>query len=301
MFKPLLYPGNYPMRDEEFFSRLKYPYLCSPKLDGIRAIIKDNVAYSRKFIALPSYQYQLMFGMPAATQEFDGEFIEGNPSDFDVYNRTQSYVMSENKVTDNPRFYVFDIADEMLKDVSFVERLDIVRELCSDVACVHFVPHVAVANEVELLDYEAAQLQLGYEGIMLRSFDSRYKHGRATVNENIGYKLKRFADDEAVIVDFVEQMHNTNEDTRDELGNAKRSTAKSGLVPAATLGKFICAYGEHFIEIGCGVLTHAKRKYIWENRDKFMGLMIKFRHFPHGKKDLPRFPRFVGFRDKMDL
>jgi DNA ligase-1 len=37
-----------------------------------------------------------------------------------------------------------------------------------------------------------------------------YKFGRSTVRDNILLKVKRFLDDEAVVIDIEEKMHNEN-------------------------------------------------------------------------------------------
>ena len=128
-----------------------------------------------------------------------------------------------------------------------------------------------------------------------------YKQGRGTFREGIIYKLKRFEDSEAVIIGFVEQMTNQNVLEKDELGYAKRSYAKDGLVPANTLGRFIVLWNGIELDIAPGNFNHAQRQEIWNNQDKFINKLLKFRYFNHGIKDKPRFPRAVGFRDEMDI
>ena len=115
------------------------------------------------------------------------------------------------------------------------------------------------------------------------------------------YKLKRFQDAEGVIVDFKEQMVNNNILEKDELGYAKRSAAKDGLVPGDTLGGFILSFNGMEIDVAPGAFSHAQRKLIWEGRESFKGSLLKFRFFAHGIKDKPRFPRAIGFRDEIDL
>ncbi len=46
-FKPML-AGNVNLNE------LIYPVLVSPKFDGVRAVVLDNVVYSRKLIRIPS-------------------------------------------------------------------------------------------------------------------------------------------------------------------------------------------------------------------------------------------------------
>jgi DNA ligase-1 len=299
MFKPLLSPGNDPMKDLSYFQTLKFPLLCSPKLDGIRCIIKEGQAKSRTYKNIPNLMIQDMLeGLP----EFDGELIDGDPTALDVYNKTQSTVMSIDKDATNVRFYVFDYAEEEFKNTPFWNRLGLSEELSKKYEDIVIpVKHKLVTNLKELLQYENEVLELNYEGVMMRDPNGIYKYGRATWNEGIIYKLKRFTDDEAVIIDILEQMTNNNEKERDELGKAKRSTAKAGLSPADTLGKIVVNFNGLQLDIAPGTLNHIERQQIWDNKEEFIGKYIKFRHFAVGVKELPRFPRFVGFRDEMDF
>lgn len=303
MFKTMLAPNNDPMKDPLFFQGLRYPLLCSPKLDGIRCLTKEGVCKSRTFIDLPNLEVQQVFSQ---FQGFDGELMDGNPTDFDVYNRTQSSVMSINKNAAGIKLYVFD--DLLLHpETAFRFRLHTagqrVEAMQSD--RIVFVEHKLLTNYEELLEYEEEQLELGYEGIMMRDPEGRYKYGRGTFKEGLIYKLKRFQDDEGLIVGFVEQTTNTNIQERDAFGRSKRSTSKDGLIPAGTLGKFLVQFKDMIIEVGCGNFNHKQRQEIWDRRlDEFHtdeGRILKFRHFPHGAKDMPRMPRAVGFRDSIDM
>ena len=57
-FKPLLAATIDPKKDADVFSKLKFPLLGSPKLDGIRAMGIDGRLKSRKLLDLPSAQAQ---------------------------------------------------------------------------------------------------------------------------------------------------------------------------------------------------------------------------------------------------
>lgn len=321
MFKPMLAPNNDPAKDPEFFDKLRYPLLCSPKVDGIRCIVKiaevteftstfdrhvvgyKNVCKSRKYIDLPNKHVQRLF---SNYLELDGELILDHANFEGIYNKTQSIVMSIDKAADDIKFQVFDCADPTLADEPFFSRLAHAEELIKEYneefgSNVEILRHDYIENLEQLLEYEMRQLNLGYEGIMMRDPVGRYKYGRGTFNEGLIYKLKRFTDAEAVTVGFKERMHNANEDVRDNLGNAKRSSAKDGLVPAGTLGLIVVDWNGVHLDISTGVLTKDEMKTVWENQDRFLGKLCKFRYFEYGVKELPRFPRFVGWRSTIDL
>lgn len=296
-FKPLLAPGECPSSYTDYFKNLQYPLLCSPKYDGIRCIIKDGHCMSRSGKVLPSIQAQALF---SHLEGLDGELIEGDPTDFDVYNRTQSHVMSAHREGDL-RFFVFDNTSASVLELPFIERFRSI-EICSKKnPNVELIEQIRAQDYDELMNYETTCLRMGFEGIMMRNPDGRYKCGRATYKEGVIYKLKRFSDAEGVIIGIDERMTNTNALETDELGYAKRSSAKEGLVGANTVGRFIVECDGAILEIGTGNFKHDELKAIWDSKEVYIGKILKFRYFAHGVKDKPRFPRAIGLRDKIDL
>jgi len=132
---------------------------------------------------------------------------------------------------------------------------------------------------------------------MLRDPQGEYKHGRSTMRQGHLIKLKRFQDDEALLLDVIEQMKNNNPEFENETGHTERSTRKEGMAGANTLGKLLVDYNGMELEISCGTLKHNERQEIWDNPERYIGAHLTFRHFTHGVKEKPRFPRFVGWRD----
>ena len=302
-FRVMLAPQEDPLSRPDFFKHLKkfYPLLGSPKYDGIRGAFRDRTALSRTSKPLPSLQVKREFGhLP----RLDGEFIIGDPTAIDVYNKTQSHVMSRNKPGDL-HYYVFDVTDEEVQFEFFEERLNIAKFFTEEAAKttpnLHFIEHKLLLNEDDLLAYEKEQLELGFEGIMMRDRTGYYKHGRGTFNEGLIFKLKRFKDAEGIVIGLEERMTNTNEQTRDERDYAKRSSAKAGMVPAGTTGKFIVSFEGMELPVAPGNFTHAQLQEIWDNPKIAVGRYLKFRYFAYGVKDKPRFPRACGWRDLIDM
>lgn len=298
MFKCQLAPRETPQSYPNYWKKLYYPLSCSPKLDGIRGHTRKNEALSRTNIPLPSYQVQDEF---TGIEFIDGEFIEGCESDHDVYNRTQSHVMSQDKPGDIS-FHVFDYTAPDWLNRPFYERFEKASSLILGKENYYAVPHKDVENYEELIEFEEEQLELGFEGIMMRSPVGRYKtNARCTMNDGIIFKLKRFEDAEGVIIGFEEQMDNHNVAVLDKRGYAKRSSSKEGLVPGGTLGKFIILFKGVEITVGPGSFTHPERLAIWKTRELYIGKLLKFRYFGHGIKDKPRHPRAIGLRNEIDM
>lgn len=292
MFKPML-SATY---DET--KPLTFPLLVSPKLDGVRAVIIDGVVLSRSLKPIPNKHVQELFGK-SEYNGLDGELIVGDPTSSTVFRDTTSQVMSHDKVAD-VKFFVFDDFTEPTDP--FIERLSKVKERLDYNKGLISVTHVVVDNTEYLDDIEADYLETGYEGVMLRSLNGLYKYGRSTLKEGYLIKVKRFLDSEAEILELIEQQHNANEATKNALGRTERSTSKAGMVGKDTLGAVSVrdlVTGVEF-EIGSG-FDYAIRAEIWADKDNYIGKIIRYKYFPVGSKDRPRFPVFQGFRDKIDM
>lgn len=282
----------------EDVASLRYPVLASPKLDGIRCLMMNDAAYSRnlKEIRNKFIQGQLI-DVPTG---MDGELIVGDPKAKDCFNRSTSGVMSSDGQP-NFTYWVFDKYDV---DADFRNRLSVVSGIVRDLknSRVKLVAHKQITSPEELLRYEAQMLIAGFEGVMVRDPSGPYKFGRATLREGWLSKLKRFADGEAVIIDMVEQQHNTNPQTRDELGRSKRSSAKAGKAGAGTMGalKVRDVLSNVEFEIGTGFDDYM-RAVAWSNKKDWIGKVIKYKSQPVGAMDKPRFPVFLGFRHADDL
>lgn len=283
MFKPML-------ASDADLATLRFPVLASPKLDGIRAIVIDGVVMSRSLKPIPNKYVQSLF---RGCEHFDGELIVGEPTSKTCYRDTVSEVMSHDK-TGGCSFYVFDHIKHL--DKSYRDRA---ANLWDNSKSLYVHEQRFIHTGDELLAYEAECLELGYEGLILRDPDSKYKCGRGTAKEQIILKLKRFVDDEAVVVGFWERMENTNEKTVNELGRSKRSSHQAGKVGRGDLGALACSFGGIEFNIGTG-FDDALRAEIWANKSKYLGQLAKFKHFPIGTKDAPRHPVFLGWRDRSD-
>lgn len=277
---------------------LKYPVLGSPKLDGIRGLRVDGKTLSRKFLPIPNKFVQSK--MAELPNGLDGELMTGT-----TFGAVQSAFMSEDGEPDF-RYWVFDYVSTSLTK-PYADRIKELEMLALPDFCVKVIPRIIKSKE-ELIAYETECLELGFEGIMIRTTNSPYKGGRSTLKEAFLLKVKRFKDSECVVIGFEEQMENTNEAKKDAFGRTKRSSHKANMVPKGTLGKFLVKEigdtpwkGKEFA-IGTGEgLTHVIRQEIWDNKDKYLGKIITYTYQPVGVKDLPRIPIWKGFRDERDM
>lgn len=289
LFKPML-------ACEADLTKLKFPLLASPKLDGIRAIVREGVVYSRSNKPIPNKFVQAKFKHLGYA---DGELIVGEPTAHDVYRQTTSHVMAHDKEDFDVRFYGFDHIFNPAEPYHVrSQRLywDSLRTTGFHIHQQHLVGSLA-----ELLTVENTALDDGYEGLILRDPTAPYKMGRSTMKEGYLLKLKRFVDAEAEVIGFEERMANNNAATISELGRTKRSSHQAGKSGRGDLGALVCRTSDNVeFNIGTG-FCDAERAAIWNDRNKYLGQLAKYKFFPVGVKEAPRHPVFLGWRDRRDL
>lgn len=297
-FKPMLAPTE-PIN----INRLTYPVYASPKLDGVRATTQvcdppnASILLARSLKPIPNNHIRSL--LSTMSVGFDGEITTGmdfhessgnirradskhnfNYSVFDYYHPTRGYLDRIKEMEDQ-----FDALPNNLKTI-----------------VIPIIP-IKCDSPEELSVLNANWVAEGYEGSIVRTANSPYKQGRATVKENYMFKIKDFLDTEATIIDCYELMHNNNEAKTNKLGRTERSSNKENLVPAGILGGFVLKSELFSEEFRCGSfknVTHEERKALWENRASLIGKTVKFKFQPHGSVDRPRIPIFLGFRDDFD-
>lgn len=297
--KPLLAENHNP-------ELLKFPYLASPKIDGFRCFVDGDEALTRSRKPQPNgVIFEALSRM--GFHGHDGELVHGDVKDPTVFQASSGVLRTKAHPAPDWSWHLFDSFKDT--DIPFYRRLEraeanarLANEILGENRVFH-VEHTLIETMDDLEKYEAEQLALGFEGVMLRDPMGRYKFGRSTVKENILLKVKRYQHDEAVVVGFVEMMHNENEAFENELGRTARASNAENLVPSGMLGSLICSspdWPETF-DVSASSMTLAERKHYWENREQLRGRLTRYKHFSHGAKDRPRHPVWAGWRDEWDM
>lgn len=295
-FKPLL-AGN--VIDLNDLDDLIFPMIGSFKLDGIRALGLDGALMSRTKTLLPNQELQALFGRPEFDR-LDGEMIDGEPNDPQAMNKASRCVMKGSASAANAKWYVFDHVPDEGDMTAFTIRLKLLKDKVEALNHPQIVllDQVILASLADLLLFEKTALAANYEGVMLRKPFGHYKFGRSSAKEQILLKMKKFEDAEGTLTGMNEMMHNENEALKDNFGRTKRSSSKAGKVPAGVMGNLVCETPEKVeFEIGTG-FTYEQRQWFWQNRESLLasGPRIKYKHQPHGAKDKPRCPVYIGIR-----
>lgn len=275
-------------------SRLRFPFLASPKLDGIRCVIHEGQVLSRSLKPIRNKHIQSkLAGYPG----LDGELIVGSAYQGDVLNRTTRGVMSADGEPDF-QLHVFDTLHDLY--APFHERLTAIN---TDLPFVIPVPHKLILTLNDLSLYEAEVLELGYEGVMLRAPNAQYKCGRASPTEGSLWKLKQFLDGELLVTAVREGMSNINVAKQDALGRTVRSKHQDGMIPNEQVGTIIGTDLEtgQQLEISPGRMTQDQRKYYWVAQDHIVDKIVKYKAFGYGAINVPRFATFQAFRDADDM
>ncbi len=299
--RPMLAASQPVTADDIDFS--KGPVWCSPKLDGIRNLQMKSISKSRKLKDIPNVHIQQTLAH-SILDGMDGELIVGRPEDENCIQTTTSGVMTRGG-TPQFAYYVFDVWDS--PGVGFLTRKGYLRRRVQ-AALRHklpvvLVPQILCTDRASLAEAIGRHYQMGLEGSIIRSYDDPYKFNRSTLTEGIMLKVKESIDSEIRVTGFEEMRHNQNEATLDELGLTKRSTHKAGKTAAGTLGKLVgvdLTSGMPVV-IGTGKMTAAQKLHVWQNQHLYLGRIAKYRFASYGIKDAPRFPRFICWRDEIDL
>lgn len=276
-------------------NKAKFPYIATPKVDGIRFIMVNGVAVSRTFKPIRNSHIQTLLSTHLPNG-IDGELTSG-----DTFQDSTSAVMTIERKPDF-KVWVFDYVEPSLEDILpfYLRMLNVPASLGKVPFSLETLYGTTIGAMSDLEEYERVCLEEGFEGVMLRDPHGTYKFGRSTVNDNILLKVKQFCDDEAVLIDVLEKMSNQNPEEKDAFGNVKRSASLEGMVGADTAGALLVRdkNGLQFC-IGSG-LNDELRRQIWSRKSDYIGKLVKYKYFPQGVKELPRHPVFLGFRDPSD-
>lgn len=286
-------------------AKVTYPVLAMPKIDGVRGLhLYGKPSLTGR--SLKPFGNKLVPLVFPNLEGIDGELTYGDPTASDLCRTTTSVVNTHND--DRAHSLVLNAFDYITPDtvhLGYLARYEALQQLLltNYNTNVRLIPYQVIHSLAELLAYETNCLQQGYEGVILRSPDGIYKNGRTTLREGTYLRIKRFAQEDAIVLSLVEAMENTNEPITNALGRSERSTHQANLVPKGMIGSLTCldVKSGKQITVGPGKLTHEERTYYWQHPNELVGRTISYKAFPKGQMNLPRFPTFESIRIQEDL
>lgn len=273
---------------------LSYPVLVQPKLDGVRCLIIQGVAYSRNNKPIRNKQIQLLCKqLPRWTHDvvFDGEWYAHGLN----FNQIQSIVMDEDDLmTEAFHFECWDVLplfqwQKKQSDTPYVTRFNNVGKMMARLKAADTTQELAVSQWFRRLEQNhyignpliLGQLYMklladGYEGVMIKNVNGHYKWGRCTVKENNLLKYKPVFDVDAPIV-------------RVEQGTGKWKGCVGALIVRLPGGKEVAAGP------GRGVMEDVLR-LLWKRRKQLVGRTLEVYHAGVTADGSLRFPKFRALR-----
>lgn len=272
-------------------SRVNYPCIVQPKLDGVRCIstVKDGVVtmLTRKdkvIVSMPHIAEELS-KLPDGT--YDGELFN-NGLLFDEISGTVRRQYFDPLVSTKVNYFLYDgYTDDISKHQPYAVRRAALDEVLGNVfehgaRYINLNESRVVNDEEELQASHTEYLSQGYEGSMVRTeiltkktktwADPGYEHKRSFAL----LKLKDFLDDDFEVVGIQEEV--------DKYGNLKGRT-----------GAFILKTSDDRLFTASGIKDEIKRDS-FDDRGAYIGKTAIIKYFELTPDGIPRFPNFVGIR-----
>lgn len=301
IIRPMLAASDWIDPTLEGLQSLQFPLWVTPKLDGIRCLIgprsqkgRDTTprTFSRRMKKIPNQYIQDWVEDHLHSQhQLDGELILPNAT----FHETQSWVMTKYAVPKLFEYHVFDCWSEFAQ-FGYLRRLQILQRYSFHMSNLKLVLPIEIKTPEDLLTCFEDAINVGHEGLILRSSDGPYKQGRSTLLEGYMLKLKQWKDAEAEIIGLEPLYENNNPQETDETGYSKRSSHKANLKTTSKLGALLVrdVENERTFKIGSGFTEHQRVTY-WGRRKELIGTIVTYKYQVQGEKDKPRSPIFKSF------
>jgi len=260
----------------DYQTKVTYPCLVQPKLDGVRMVWDGEKFYSRKGKPLyPSFTLVKELRRVASGIPLDGELYHKDLSFDEV-----SAAVRTNRATPDTaliEYHVFDAIDAAKKGQE--RQFVVCRALSQEgLTKLKIVPTFCALSERDLEQFFRTWKEQGYEGLIYRNPKGFYFHARSDNRTKDLLKLKVWPGDPSFSV--VAQIVGVKE------GKTGKARGTCGALKVIT--KDSC------FSVGSG-LDYPQRDEIWENPQRFIGKSILVEYQEMTKAGVPRFPIFKGF------
>ncbi len=284
------------------------------KYDGVRCGVKNQVVVGKSLIPIPNKHIQCLYG----NERFEGKEFEiivldsdGEYDPVTCCRETISFTNSEDVYAEHTCILIDNYE---LKDFPFEDRFNSLSFLINETPLFRLPYYIKVTTIEEILHFEDSILSQDHEGIIIRNPELTYKEGVSSGDGEL-LRLKRYISEEAVILEALPAFANNNAAKENLLGNMERSSHIEGKVAKEEIGKFFCQLVKDIHDpwsgrliakkgsscvIATGNMTKEDKIRLYQDRENLKGMMIKFKSFPKGTKDKPRFATFQYFVPKFD-
>jgi DNA ligase 1 len=263
-FKPML-AHEY----EKHKSKVRFPVIVQPKLDGVRAVWDGTQLWSRN--------EKPITGVPLIVAELRRCFKDV-PLDGEIYCPKMKFdeISGLARQKNNPQvsalqYWAFDFPGGCCYEVRHKKLHDALDKSMS--------PYIVglearlAHDEADIFFFLADFVSMGYEGIMIKDPDAPYKHKRTTAL----LKLKPWKIVDAIVIGFERGLGKHSE----RLGaiQVRQAWDEKG---------WTCS-------VGTG-LSDEEREKIWNSKGLYLGRTLKVKFQEYTSFGNPRFPSFVEFK-----
>lgn len=302
-------------------NKISFPKYASTKLDGIRCIFHPELGMvSRSLKQIQNKQLQEKFKHILAYCKENNIILDGelysHKLTFQEITRgvmTQDFKEDKNKIKkelninddeyigyqeyliSNIDFFCFDIVNDSL----FVDRYEELQKI--KLNHMKILEQKYMTNPQQVKKYFDKVLDEGYEGLILKKLDGKYKFGRSTQNEELLLKIKPYETFDSKILEIIQatEVDELVEKKTNELGYSVTSRKKDDRKLIDKASAFRVRYFDCSLKVSL-TMTDKEKEEVWKNRENYIGKTIEYKALKIGMKDVPRHPVFVRYREDKD-
>lgn len=276
----------------------KYPYIVMPKLDGVRAIIKDGLAITKHGNHLRNRHIkQLLENDLPKGFEFEGELMCYDVETGETLSFHEIMAITCSYYPKKEYFFKYHIWDVILHEPFDVRLKNIMRFKDEFPDWVEIVPFEIANNKEEVLAFNKKSKQKHPEGIVLRTHDAPYKYGRSAGSENWFIKWKEREESDGIVVGFTELMFNESDSEVNSIGYLQKAYKKAMLTHGDILGALYVKSPDFEKEYRVGTgYTLKQRIDFWKNKESILGKTVSVNHDGQNGHGSPKNVSFKGIR-----
>lgn len=245
-------------------------WYASRKLDGVRCLgviddkgkVKFYSRQGKEFLTLDNLKPSIE-KLGLTNMVFDGEVCVVDENGNEDFQGIIKEIKRKDHTIEKPFYYIFDLltskdfADkESITTLS--ERLETARAYVMDDDYIGVLKQILADDMVMETMMEKSKRE-GWEGLMLRK-DTTYKGKRS----NDVLKVKKFFDDEYIVVDLENDTH--------------RVIVDGAEVEEVMLKNVIIEHKGNRVQVGSG-FNHEQRRYYFQNPNQILGKQITVQYF----------------------
>lgn len=277
-----------PMLADSFEKRLgknvTFPAHIQPKLDGMRAVAYwdgDKV----EILSRSGKSYRAIGSLEHIATAIEQVLPKGLMLDGEIYAHGEDF-QTNTKLLKKYRpgesealvLHAYDLIDLTHLDAPWRQRHQNLLKFSENFTAggpLEIVPTEQVASQEAVYERHAAYLEQGFEGAIVRLLDAPYELGKRS---NCLLKVKSFQDEEFQIVSVSDGV---------------------GKFEGCAIFRCVTPGGKEFDVTPKG--TMEERAEMYQQRDTYIGQLLKVQFFEKTQDGLPRFPVGLGVRMPEDI